>query len=605
MFDFGEFLWKNDPTYKRAMERVIGYFMTPLEFYDPTHTASVRDEDVNNYREVIQEQLDIKKVMHKVLVDLAVFGNAIITMLPPLKRRLQCPGCLNIHPVDAIMAPENKHYNFKYIAKGAQFTAKCDSCGYHGAWQQYTDADDYRREVKLKVWNPHEFIVHQNPFNEKSLHTWIIPARLKQQVMDGDPLILTDTPTSILEAIGENKDYRFDPDEILHLKEATLSTIDTGGWGIPPALDGYSLSRYVFSLRRMNEVLAADYMLPVRLLSPQKAPSEGYNTADTGWTVDLNDWNSDVRSVWAAHRKDPTAVHTIGTPVEYQVLGGEGKSLIPGEILSLAEDSQLNAMGFPAQMYRGDLSVQAAPMAARMFEQHWWQVHENANKLLTWVVRKLTPRLGWKAVGIRLEPPKTADNMDHLMLLMQMVTEGDVAKSTILQRLGLDQTEELRKQQDAALLRAEMEAKSQQEMDKLMAGNSALVNMVDEQRAAMQPPPEGGAAPAGAPMPAGGGAAPAGGAAPPSADPIASIMLKVEQFGNENIPTKPQDLMALAQEAAAVLANMPEIQKRQTLRDIENKSPMIKDMITQEMGNFHKQQDKEFIAQGRQAAGIM
>jgi hypothetical protein len=243
-------------------------------------------------------------------------------------------------------------------------------------------------------------------------------------------------------------------------------------------------------------------------------------------------------------------------------------------------------------------------MAARMFEQHWWMISENANKLLTWVVRKITPQLGWKAVGIRLEPPKTADNMDHLMLLMQMVQQGDVAKPTVLQRLGLDPTEELRKQQDYATLMAEMDAKQQSEMDKLMAGNSALATMVDEQRAAMQPPPDAGAAPpAGAPMPAG-GAAPAGGAVPPSADPIASIMLKVDQLGNPNVPTKPQDLQALAQEAAAVLANMPEIQKRQTLRDIQDKSPMIKDMITQEMTKFHKQQDQEFIAQGRQAAGM-
>jgi hypothetical protein len=81
-------------------------------------------------------------------------------------------------------------------------------------------------------------------------------------------------------------------------------------------------------------------------------------------------------------------------------------------------------------------------------------------------------------------------------------------------------------------------------------------------------------------------------------------MLKVEQFGNPAIPMKPQDLSALAQEAAAVLANMPEIQKRQVLRDIEMKNPIIKDLITQEMTRFHDQQNKQFIMQGQQAAGM-
>jgi hypothetical protein len=601
MFKFGEFLWKHDPTFQRALARVIGYFMTNIEFYDPSHTANIRDEDINNYREVLNDQLNIRSVLQAVLTDLCVLGNALVTMIPPIQRRLECPDCHLILPANIVMSPDNPKFQFKYKAKGVQFEATCPNCSYKGAWNMYTDAADFRRYACIQRFNPHEFILHHDPFTGQGIYVWQIPAWLKRRIENGDPVLLASTPTSVLEAIGENKDYRFDSDMILHLREETISSINTGGWGLPRAIDSYRLSRYVFSLRHMNEVLAADYMVPVRLLSPSKVPDNGgYSTSDTGWTVDMNDWNSQVKQFWAAHRKDPTTVHTIGLPVTYQILGGEAKSLVPGEMLAQAEADQLNAMGFPAQMYKGDLSVQAAPMAARLFEQHWWVIPENANKLLTWLVGKITPQLGWKAVGARLEPPKIADNMDHLMLLMQMVDKGKVADSTVLQRMGLDQTEELRKQQDAAMLQAEMEAEQQKEMDKLMAGSTGLQAAVEEERAMMAPPPPQGGAPAPAPA----GAPAQGGGMMPSADPIASIMLKVEQLGNPAVPTKPQDLAALAQEAAAVLANMPEIQKRQILRDIEGKSPIIKSLITDEMTNFHKDQNRQFILQGQQAAGI-
>jgi hypothetical protein len=87
---------------------------------------------------------------------------------------------------------------------------------------------------------------------------------------------------------------------------------------------------------------------------------------------------------------------------------------------------------------------------------------------------------------------------------------------------------------------------------------------------------------------------------PPPADPLAQIMAKIEQFGSPATPITPQDQLAIAQEAAAILANMPEIMKREKLREIEQINPNMKKLITSEMTEFHKMQNKEFVAQGQQ-----
>ena len=591
MFDFGEMLWTFDPTFRQAMKRLIGYFLTEIEFYDPKHSGDLKEEDINSYREVLLDQLKAKTVLYTALCNLFTSGNILMSMLPPILRRMQCPKCKIIHPVDVAASPDNPEFRFKYYAKGTRFEATCLQCGFRGAWVVYNMKADYRRNVIVQFWNPKEFILHHDPFTDRRLFTWRIPSFIRKRVQDGDPLLLSSMPMTLLQAIGEEKDYRFNDKTILHLREPALVTQNTGGWGIPESVYSYGMSRYVFGLRKMNEILAEDYMIPVRVCSPSKASDNGgYATTDTGWTTDMVDWNRQIRNIFTQHRLDPASVHTIGFPIEYQILGGEGKSLVPGELLIQGEDMQLNASGLPSQLYRGDLTVQTASMAARLLESHWQFIPDVMNTILAWKVLQITPELGWKPCGVRIQPSKFADNMEQLMLLLQMVESGAVAQSTVLNKLGLDKSEEARKQVDEAMFEAELEAKQQQEIDKLMAGSSALQQAVDAQRMAMDPAAQQGAAP-----PAGGTSA-----VPPAADPVAEIMARIEQFGSPDTPTTSQEMIAVAQEAAAIFINLPEIEKRQKLREIESKNKTMKELITSMMTETREAQNKQFIAQGQQ-----
>jgi len=91
----------------------------------------------------------------------------------------------------------------------------------------------------------------------------------------------------------------------------------------------------------MNEVFAAEYMSPIRLLSPSQDKA-GTKSIGVGPISDMQDWNRQIGAIVAKHRIDPGAIHTIGCPVEYQVLGPNGKDLIPGDLLLQAEDMRLN-----------------------------------------------------------------------------------------------------------------------------------------------------------------------------------------------------------------------------------------------------------------------
>jgi hypothetical protein len=390
---------------------------------------------------------------------------------------------------------------------------------------------------------------------------------------------------SVLQAISKDKAYTFNSDVLLHLREPDLAGMQTGGWGIPQAFYCYGTARYLFGLRKMNEILASDYMIPMRVMSPEKEAATNPSIG-VGQTADLSDWNAQARGMIASFRKDPAAIHTISQPVKYQLFGAEGKSLVPGELLLHGEDMLLNAMGISPQLYRGDLNLQTAPMAARLLESNWQHLVDAANTFLRWVQRKVSSELGWKPFGIRLTKPLIADNMDQLMLLLQLMPTGKLSDTTLFQALNKDYTEELRRVKDDTIRQIKNDNDIQREADKLVVGTNALRQGVEEQRAIQQQQMAG---PQGAP------------AGPPPADPLAEVMARIEAFRNPDTPVPITEQLQLAEEAAALIAPLPLREKRQKLRNIEQINPPIADLIRSQLKEVTAQQDAQFIEQGRAA----
>ena len=251
---------------------------------------------------------------------------------------------------------------------------------------------------------------------------------------------------------------------------------------------------------------------------------------------------------------------------------------------------QLNAMGIPPQFHRGNLELQVAPMAARLFEAHWQHIPSAANTFLDWLVHQVTPHLGWKEVGIRLTPPKIADNLDQLMLLMQLHQVGELSATTLHGKVGLERSEEKRRQMDEAIQAAKMDVETQAELDKIMAGNSMLQQTVQQQQAMM----------AGGGAPDGGGEMGMSGSAP-AADPVSQIMMRIQAFANPAVPKPITEYHQIAQEAAAIFSSLPLTEKRAKLREIDQINKPLADMIRTQMEQVNNERNREFVAQGQAA----
>jgi len=285
---FAHFLWKHDPLFQQAIHKIISYFLTELEYYDPTYQGELEDEDIRGYREVLEKQLNLKAVLHQVLLNFCVYGNVIVGLLPPLRRTLQCPSCGIIHPIGVLTAPENTAFKFKYHVRNVQFEATCSVCNSRGSWRVHDVKDDFIRQARISLYDMRQFTIQCDPFTDKRVYTWQIPAWIKRNITNGDGLTLESAPMSVLRAISKDKSYTFNSNVLLHLREPDLVGMQTGGWGVAQALYCYGTSRYNFGLRKMNEVLTCDYLAPLRVMSPAQAKNTG-QTIGTNNVAMIND----------------------------------------------------------------------------------------------------------------------------------------------------------------------------------------------------------------------------------------------------------------------------------------------------------------------------
>jgi hypothetical protein len=106
------------------MDRVLSYFITDLEVSD------VADDERDRWVKYLEETVDYRSVVHRAGVDMGVYGNSFVSVLPSFRRYLACPNqrCAMEAPLGVIQ--DNSHFQFQW--SNFQFIAKCPACGFKG-----------------------------------------------------------------------------------------------------------------------------------------------------------------------------------------------------------------------------------------------------------------------------------------------------------------------------------------------------------------------------------------------------------------------------------------------------------------------------------------
>jgi len=221
-------------------------------------------------------------------------------------------------------------------------------------------------------------------------------------------------------------------------------------------------------------------------------------------------------------------------------------------------------------MYKATLSVQAAPMALRLFERTWTHLVSGLNGWLNWFFETITDVLNWEKLSGRMQPVTLAEDMERKQVLLQLSAAQQISKQTALAPFGVDWMAEVERQFD--------EEKLYQTLSKRFQKEQAQSQQMEQTfEAAQQPPMPGmpGGMPGmaggmpGAPMPAGGGMMPGG----------------MPGAGG----TTPADLLAQAEQVAMQMLSMPYGARKSELLKIKKADATLHAMVIQKMDEIRGQ----------------
>lgn len=258
-------------------------------------------------------------------------------------------------------------------------------------------------------------------------------------------------------------------------------------------------------------------------------------------------------------------IHTLPMPVKYDVHGAEGQQIAPEAMIQQALQQLLDSIGVPVDFYKSSLTIQAAPVALRLFEATWSQLVDQLNDLLQMLAKKVSKLMNWSEFGCRLKRVTHADDLNRQMAVLQLAQAGKISETRGLESVGLSFSEEMQQQIEDEKFRAKLQQRAQKELEQ----QDSLLQMTQAGDPTQQPPP-GATGPGGAPAdPAQAGAAPGGMAQQVSASLPA-------------IPNKPQSLdemQQMAQQQAQQIAGMPESQKDSTLIGLKKENPVLHALV--------------------------
>ena len=501
MLDWSDWMWTHCGVYTQALRNAVRYFLGEISI-DVTDSDRSGGDERDQVRDDLMNSYRIFDLLGRVGDEYVQWGNSFSTAAPRMRRILHCPACRATFP-----AIRCEDLGFR----GDSFRGTCPACGKKGGFDA-TEALDDTAPLQVTFWNPRLIDIEYCP-TTRGCEYYLTPGKEWEDSFSRQvPLFIQETRLEFLQALDQKRRIKMDGKYFKHLKPPLPSTIEDSmmGWGLPLYLSEFGKVVEILMLKRYNEAILSDYLIPFRVMSPPPTGA-GNPAGDPMFTYNMGDFRANVGAMINRHRANPTEIHVAPFPVHYQLMGGEAKALIPIDVLNHAVTELLSAMCIPAEFAQMTLANSGGPpVGLRRFEKVWGTNISALDEWLQWFCDCRTEILRAPAVRCRLVKASIYDDDMSRDIKAKLGMADVISKGTALAPLGVDYASEqllLRDENERVARLAEEEQLTEAKRQELQGVMAEPQPGVARLAGAMAPPGEGGppqGAPAGG-MPGGRG----------------------------------------------------------------------------------------------------
>ena len=491
------------------------------------------------YDIALHEKLNIRRFLIEIGLDYFTFGNAFISFNLQFKRFLKCTVCNDVRPIDEA---DYKFRNFKF-----ELTL-CPNCQTRNAIAEIEDEEIKSIDTfNLVKWDPINLDIDYNQLTGKSTYYYNIPSSIRTKIISGDKITLKETPKVFIDAIEAKKQIELNSDNIYHFKRPTLAEDDMG-WGKPIILPALKELYYLQTLRRGNEAIANEHIVPKKAIFPANTTS-----MDPFSMMNLGKWSGEIQTQIKKWKVDPNYIGVFPIPIGYQELGGNARTLLLTPELKFIEESVINSLGVPLEFIKGGTTWTGSSISLRIVENHFLVYRDLLSDFLNFfVIRKLTRVLDYPAVKVHFKDLRMTDDTESKQLALNLNAANKISDDTLLDQLGYNPQHEAeaKKQSFADALAAEIET---QETQAEGQGRAQVILARYQSRAAKAQEDE-------------------------------IFKIRAELFQDElnmELGAIPDDPVKLIEQYAYQMLSLPEAQARKELQQMAIKLPVTYSLVTE------------------------
>jgi len=275
-------------------------------------------------------------------------------------------------------------------------------------------------------------LFRSNPLTGRTKYRYKIPNKTRRDILQGRKDLMAEIPYIFVQAVKEKKDIVLSDKNLFHFKRPTLAEQDMG-WGKPIILHSLKRLFYLYVLRRAQEAIALQRILPLEFIFPQANSSQ-----DPYQHVNLQQWNALIEDEVSKWRKDPNYISIVPVPLGLERLGGDGRALLLGPEIEVANKEITGGMGVPLEFVFGGLSWSGSSVSLRTLENHFLMYRRLLLRFVNWLKAKFRIVFSLPDVDLGFTEFKMADDVQRKQLVLQLNAAQKISDRTLLTELGFD-----------------------------------------------------------------------------------------------------------------------------------------------------------------------
>lgn len=466
-----------------------------------------KDPDVKGkWEELLGQHLRYRAFQIEVGLDYYTYGMCLVTVHFPFTKYLVCRNCKF----------KEKAAKLHYRWRNLEYIIECGKCGVTAPAlvQDYHERDV--RRIRLQRWNPEYVNVDPGFAGADPMYSFELPLQLRNDLILGKKNVLDTVPDVFVEAMKRNKFIAFSPENVFVLKRPIISQKDEG-WGMPLIFPVLKDTFYLQILRKAQEAIAQEHIVPLRVLFPQA----GGASSDPYTTINLDAWKTRMEGEIAKWKYDQNYIPILPLPIGNETIGGDGKALMLHQEMQAWSDQIVAGMGVPREFVFGGMQYSGSNVSMRMVENMFIGYRtDHENMLNQFVIRRIANFMAWPVTSAHMRRFKMADDLQRSTLYFQLNQAQKISDQTLLQEV--DQDPVVEEERKKAELTRQMDYQRKMQLAQAHVQAEVQIIQAKAQADAMALMPQPPAAP-GAEGAAGGDPnAPATGGADVAGDPAAA-----------------------------------------------------------------------------------